>query len=117
MEWEKPKAPVKVDGQLLEYPAKCIRYKTCREQAVPGESILVSCECYLGLTQRHPNWCENCVYPSTTAIGVGDSKKIAEEEARSICNLRFKEIMANKDPSHYDFKVNYCRQKGQEVCE
>ena len=117
VEWGEAKPPKEIDGNLVEFPSECIRYGTCREEAVPGEPVLVSCACYFGLTQGHPNWCENCDYPSSTAIGVGDSKDLAEEEARAICNLRFKEAMSGKDPTHFDFKVNYCRQKGREVCE
>ena len=114
-QWKEPST--RYDASGAEMPSVCIRWQTCKEEIAPGEPALVSCECYLGLTQSHPDWCADCAYPSVTAIGTGDSKEMAEKEARAVCDLKFREVMGNKAPGHYDFKVNNCRQKGQEVCE
>lgn len=114
-EWEKSEVSVETDG---ESPSECIRYKTCREQAIPGGLTLVSCDCYLGLTQYHPNWCgDGCSSHVMAAIGGGDSEEMAEKDARAVCDQIFDKNRANKDPNHYDFKVLSCRQKGQEVCD
>ena len=108
---------VEIHGDTHSLLEECISYRVCMEEAIPGESVLISSPCYEDITNKHPgSWDENQAYFMRTVLGSGGTIEQAKKGAKIKCQSQFGGILEDESPIHHDFKIPGCRQIGQETC-
>ena len=100
-----------IEGQTY-YRQKCLVQQTCRQQALLGQQVNVSCFCRINSSITRKRIMSSPVYRS------GDTWDIAEKNGIAVCEVIIKEFLENKKRSNYNTSL-YClgeKLTGEEIC-
>lgn len=95
--------------------SKCTQYQICFLQLyTTAEPVVVSCQCHIRHSSKHPEYSPNSSFPSWISNGVNMDQNIAEEEARSGCTPQFN--LKDKNPEHWVTTID-CGVRYRYLCE
>ena len=110
--WKDPERP-EVDG--VSYPSECTEHQKCSLQLYTiEEPVVVSCNCHVRYSTKHPKYDPSNAFPYSNSKGVHKDRNAAEEEARAVCTYRFN--LVNENPEHWVTTID-CGVEYRYLCE
>ena len=110
--WEEPE-PSPPGGP--DAPSRCIEFQKCSLQLYTTEEpVVVSCDCHIKYSTKHPNYEPNLAFPYKISKGVHTDRNAAEEEARAGCTHHFN--LEDENPEHWVTTID-CGLQYRYLCE